>query len=120
MRKLTLRLPITGLPISSRSLMVSLCSAFVRLFIPSEVKRSCTFWASTDLNGTAFWSGDSARILRPWTWGPRGTLGIFRAAGFSQEIQAGVALRFLCRGRWDLHVTSLRDQPSARGAGRFV
>jgi tetratricopeptide (TPR) repeat protein len=37
-----------------------------------------------------------------------------------QEIQAGVALRFLCRGRWDLHVTSLRDQPSARVAGRFV
>src|SRR5438034_4894249 len=68
MRKLTPRLPIAGSPISSGSLAWSLCSAFVRSSIPLEGKRSCTFWASTDLNGTAFWSADFARIFRWWIW----------------------------------------------------
>jgi len=37
-----------------------------------------------------------------------------------KKFKQGGALRFLCRGRWNLQVTSSADQPSARVAGRFV
>jgi tetratricopeptide (TPR) repeat protein len=38
----------------------------------------------------------------------------------SKKFRQGVALRFLCRGRWNLQVTTLRDLLSVRVAGRFV
>src|ERR1700730_5844951 len=70
MKKLTPRLLIAGLLISSRSLAADLCSAFVRLSIQRKARRSCTCWASTDLTDTAFWSADSARGLSGGGFGP--------------------------------------------------
>jgi hypothetical protein len=129
MRKLTPRLPIAGSPNSSGSLAGSLCSAFVRLSIPLEGKRSCTFWASTDLNGTAFWSADFARIFRWWILGrnlgfpaacSKTCLGRQKNTGCHQEIIQNSAARLcaLFPARWisicDAPV-NLSPRPGCRG-----
>src|SRR5437016_707975 len=141
MRKLTPRLPITGLPIPSRSATGSLSSAFVRLSIPRKGNRSCTFWDSTDLNDTASWSGDSDRILSWWIWAGisdfrqharcsdaalRWETRLWHAMASAKQnvckkFSHGTVLGVLCRSVRNLQAAGSADQRSrAHIPGRFI